>query len=349
MVQTPLKTTGVDLSNGTGISEFVRFQEHFQVYKIVVYQCLRCEDLMFEGQVVSSKRINLLYDDFERHYHVIAKLTAATARNYMCKGCNKSCKNDVTHACDQSCSDCMGSPPCASSDVRTPCAECSRYFRSHTYFANHKQSTKQKRSVCERKRCCATYGWAGTHGSHECNKRFCENCKENKEIGHLCYMSPLKDVLSHASDKVLYVFYDFETTQNTEYTDGAKLHVPNLVCLQQFCSRCGDVEDGECVLCGRRKHSFWQVPVGDLLTYLTETRLWASKFVAIAHNAKAFDLHFILNKAILLKWKPEIIINWLKIMCMKVEHLVFLDSVSFLPCPLRKLPEAYGLSASKSW
>ena len=28
---------------------------------------------------------------------------------------------------------------------------------------------------------------------------------------------------------------------------------------------------------------------------------------------------------------------------------MFLDSVSFLPCPLRKLPEAFGLTACKSW
>jgi len=34
---------------------------------------------------------------------------------------------------------------------------------------------------------------------------------------------------------------------------------------------------------------------------------------------------------------------------MRVEHLVFLDSVSFLPFPVRKLPEAFGLTASKSW
>jgi len=33
-------------------------------------------------------------------------------------------------------------------------------------------------------------------------------------------------------------------------------------------------------------------------------------------------------------------------MCMKMEHLVFLDSVSFLPCAFRILPEAFGLSAS---
>jgi len=39
----------------------------------------------------------------------------------------------------------------------------------------------------------------------------------------------------------------------------------------------------------------------------------------------------------------------LKNMGMKMEHLVFLDSLSFLPCALRKLPEVFGLSASKSW
>ena len=35
-------------------------------------------------------------------------------------------------------------------------------------------------------------------------------------------------------------------------------------------------------------------------------------------------------------------------MLMKIEHLVFLDSVSFRPCSLRKLPEAFGLTTSKS-
>jgi len=34
---------------------------------------------------------------------------------------------------------------------------------------------------------------------------------------------------------------------------------------------------------------------------------------------------------------------------MRVEHLVFLDSVSFFPFHLRKLPEAFRLTASKSW
>ena len=84
------------------------------------------------------------------------------------------------------------------------------------------------------------------------------------------------------------------------------VHEPNLVWLQQFCSKCKNVQDIEqqCVQCGKRKHSFWDDPVGDMLTYLCEPRLWVKKIVVIAHNAKGFELHLILNRAILLKWQP---------------------------------------------
>jgi len=43
------------------------------------------------------------------------------------------------------------------------------------------------------------------------------------------------------------------------------------------------------------------------------------------------------------------IMNGLKIICMKMKHVVFLISLFFLPCPLRKLPEAFGMTATKSW
>ena len=114
---------------------------------------------------------------------------------------------------------------------------------------------------------------------------------------------------------------------------------------------CEDVEDAQrkCVQYGERKHFIWDDPVGSMLSYLCEPRPWVKKIVAIALNAKSFDLHFILNRAVLLKWKPELIMNGMKIMCMKMEYLVSLDSVSFFPFALRKLPDAFGLTASKSW
>ena len=103
--------------------------------------------------------------------------------------------------------------------------------------------------------------------------------------------------------------------------------------------------DVDCLRYGKRRNSFWDDPVGDLLKYLCEPRQWADRFLAIAHNAKAFDLHFILNRAMLSKWRPELITNSIKIICIKMEQLVFLDSVSFLTCALRKLPKSLGLEA----
>jgi len=105
----------------------------------------------------------------------------------------------------------------------------------------------------------------------------------------------------------------------------ATLHVPNLVCVQQFCSFCEDVEDArrKCVQCRERKHSYWDDLVGSILSYLCEPRPWVKVIVAIAHNAKSFDLQFILNRAVLLKWQPELIMKGMNIMCMKMEHLVF--------------------------
>jgi hypothetical protein len=37
-----------------------------------------------------------------------------------------------------------------------------------------------------------------------------------------------------------------------------------------------------------------------------------------------------------------------KIMCITVEHIKFIDTISYIPYPLRKLAGAFGLSASKS-
>ena len=79
VVQTLLKETGIDLTSGAGTPELIGFQEHFRDYKFTVYQGLSCDDIMFEGQVDASKRINLLYDHVERHYHVITNVKCAMA------------------------------------------------------------------------------------------------------------------------------------------------------------------------------------------------------------------------------------------------------------------------------
>ena len=123
-------------------------------------------------------------------------------------------------------------------------------------------------------------------------------------------MQPLKNELPCSND-VLFVFYDFESTQILIECE----HIPILVCVQRFCSACEMQDDIEidCVRCGRRRHSFYDDPVGDLLPYLCEPRPWCNRVLAKAHNAKAFDSQFILKRAILLKWNPQLILTVLKL------------------------------------
>jgi len=189
---------------------------------------------MFEGRVESAKRLNLFYDDVERYYHVNTNLTGAMARRYICKACNKSCRRDVSHVCDQTCSDCMMSSPCAFEDIRIPCEICNRHFRSQKCFDNRKRRTPKKRTVCESKRCCVTCGALLTRENHECNKRYCQNCNPNKEASHLYFMRPLKNVLP-AGDSVLY--------QNTNIRKrpryNSKSSLSTAVMLEvQGCGRC---------------------------------------------------------------------------------------------------------------
>jgi hypothetical protein len=132
-------------------------------------------------------------------------------------------------------------------------------------------------------------------------------------------MQPLKNELPR-SDNVLFVFYDFETTQDTKFSENATEHIPNLVCVQQFCSVCEmqDDIDIDCERCGKRRHSLFDDTVGDLLSYLCEPRRWCDKVIAIAHNAKVFVSQFILRRAIILKWTPDLILTGLKIISMKM-------------------------------
>ena len=183
---------------------------------------------MFDGQVQTEKRINLLYDEVARHYHVIVNITGSLAKRYVCKACNKGCCSDVTHKCEQACSDCMSVPPCTFSHFRIPCELCNRTFWSRVCFEKHKNNKLRGKTVCEQKKNCAACGSLLTIKDQECNKPYCANCKQNMGIEHLCYMTTLKNELPR-SDNELFVFYDFETTQDTKVSDSATLHIPNLV------------------------------------------------------------------------------------------------------------------------
>jgi len=155
VVQHLLQSAGINLENGGWVPELQRFQDHFSEYKIVVYGGLNCGDIIFEGKVASEKRVNLLYDDVTRHFHVIANLTGAMSKQYICAGCRKSCDSGVTHKCSEACKDCMFIPPCISTHVRIPCGSCNRTFGSQACFEKHTKNKLKGKPVCMQKRNCA--------------------------------------------------------------------------------------------------------------------------------------------------------------------------------------------------
>jgi len=155
-----------------------------------------------------EKRINLVYDDVNRYYHVINNLTGAMAKGYVCRGSNKGCERRVTRKCGEKCSDCKSVLPCTFAEERVPCESCNRSFRSRSCFEKHKTNKLGgNKTVCEKVRNCPVCNVCVTRKNHECFKPFCQNCNKNMEINHLCYMQALKNEVPSA-DIVLFVFYD---------------------------------------------------------------------------------------------------------------------------------------------
>ena len=139
VVRNQLVRTRIVLSGDWGSLKSLD-SKNFRDCKITVYQGLDCVDIIFEVQVDSLKHINLLYEDVERHYHLIANLRGAMVRRYVCKAFKKQDVGETLCTC----SDCMPSPPCAFSTIRITCAECNKHFRTQALFANHKHSTPYK-------------------------------------------------------------------------------------------------------------------------------------------------------------------------------------------------------------
>jgi hypothetical protein len=151
VVDNLLATTGIDLTNGEGIPELIKFQEHLKEYRIVVFRGLNCKDSVFDGQIESEKRINLHYDDVTHFYHVINTVTGELARRFVCKGCNKGCKSGEMHRCQETCSDYMLVSPCPYTDVRIPCDSYYTQFRSRACLNNHKTNKLGKRQFVKRR------------------------------------------------------------------------------------------------------------------------------------------------------------------------------------------------------
>jgi len=173
-VQEFLSASGADLNRGGCFKELEQFQNYLSDYKIIVYDGLSPESVLFCGNSVPNKKLYLLYDG--GHYNVITNLKAAMAKKYICNACDTLYDN--THKCDRTCSLCTATPP-FNKNQSNYCATCNRWFLSEKCIQNNLTHKVKGKLVCEWRQVCRNCSFTVTgDNKHECFKRFCNYCNK---------------------------------------------------------------------------------------------------------------------------------------------------------------------------
>lgn len=356
-------------SQGCGVLQIARYQNYLaqESIAIVVYEFLtlgRRAEPLFDGtqQVLDLKgsiryTLNILYYERSHHFQPILNLRGAIGSRDFCSSCNAQYRR-LDHRCKKKkCPRCLGAPPCApfvNNIIR--CDDCKREFYGTSCFDRHlaiNSSRKRSSSVCASlKRCMECYKAVRPleKKEHICGTVFCKTCKSSQPDNHLCFMRPIG--LSKKPGKIIFIFYDFETQQCTSVCGDAstRLHEPNLCVAQRVCEACcnNDSVSEPCEFCGQHEFIFRYNPVGELVKLAMEKIKGFSRTICIAHNAGGFDAQFILRYLIEEKKTqyPSLIMNGTKIISMRLEKIVFLDSLNYFHMPLSALPKAFGFTSS---
>ena len=163
---------------------------------------------------------------------------------------------------------------------------------------------------------------------HVCGYVWCSNCHKYDAKDHDCYVKPTKP--KEVSEK--YVFADFETDQSSGE------HVVNLAVSIEF--------DG----------SMWPVfyNIHDWVQHMLLPQHKGKTF--IFHNGRGFDFHPILNQLMLIGKTVKPTMCGRKVIFMNVPDKIiysaksgrrFIDSVNFLPMPLKSFSKTFDLEVVK--
>jgi len=171
-VQDLLTASGVNLNKGGVFKELEQFQNYLSDHKIIVYDGLSPDGVLFGGNSLSNKKLYLLYEG--GNYIVITNLKGAMAKRYICNACDTLYDN--RHKCDKACSLCAATPPCIK-DFSRYCAKCNGWFLSEKCFQNHLTDKVKGKVVCQWRQVCRNCSFTVTSDSkHEYFKRFCNYC-----------------------------------------------------------------------------------------------------------------------------------------------------------------------------
>ncbi|XP_045211635.2 uncharacterized protein LOC123563108 [Mercenaria mercenaria] len=307
-------------------------------------------------------------------------------RNYFCTTCNRGYDHKDKHACNNICSSCRKVHEKNDLNEWIHCQICNRYFQGQECFDLHAKITYKGNSTCKTYyRCaeCSTTIKRKMHKKdHVCGERYCDTCKIFVSETHQCFMMPeetaddtsmsVEEELTNEEETAeTFISFDLECTQEdmvacrkgylpdssgicsncSKTMCGSLEHKPNLCVAHKVCTKCiqHDVTNtSQCNNCGKNEHIFkGSSTLDDFCLWLFSEDNFNT--TVICHNFQGYDSYPILQYLYRNAIVPKIVPNGAKVMSLVVESckVRMIDSISFIPMALAKLPAMFGIEELK--
>jgi hypothetical protein len=125
--------------------------DYLSDYKIIVYDELSHDRLIFIWNSVSNEKLYLLYDADKGHYNAITNIKAVMVKKYICDACDTLYYK--THKCNKICSLCTSTLP-STKDQPGYCNTCNRSFLSEKCFQNNLTISVKGKAVYQWRQVC---------------------------------------------------------------------------------------------------------------------------------------------------------------------------------------------------
>ena len=259
------------------------------------------------------------------------------------------------------------------------CRDCFRSFKTQRCYDLHRDvrfQTCTKYYICGD---CKMFVYKeklpknedGEFMGHSCSDYHCQTCSKYVTHDHNCCMIP--PPFPDYKKPIPYIFFDYECTQNN-----CGKHEPNLVVAQFTCTRCLDLEDkidrenvkrektgipklskaeiDNCDIClaplSKREVVFTNEVsnCNDAFCYWLFNLKQHKGATVLAHNNSGYDIYFIIKYMLENGVCPTNVIRSggkVRQMIEPNSQIRFIDSLSFLPMSLAKLPKTFGFTELK--
>ena len=323
-------------------------------YQLIAVSPPKC--IIFKGKYVEKQ---IFVQIIQNHADSLLSIRSFLGCNYFCKPCVKGFSSICSHRCEYTCKYCFTLNPCEET-IRRDCEKCNRFFLSQKCYTNHLTN-----KVCNNYKYCKRCKKLYQGKKHECGMKKCYLCRKTvPQSFHECFIQPNDKNSIENEDSIpkIFIFYDFESF--IEINDNNdRFHKPNLCCISVMCDYCWSKDLKKkihqyCSFCTADEKVFSGVDtVKQFLTYifcdlnvkLEKTRKNMNvkkpfRIKVIAHNAKSYDIHFIVKYCLENNFTPkDVVKKGSKILSLVLKHIQFIDSLSFLPMALKKLPSTFGI------